>query len=65
MSESERCFACDRPLAAIKNFVITEDLAQTVAVGHDCYRKIRKMDARGGYQPPLGGPRLFLIGSRG
>jgi hypothetical protein len=37
----------------------------TVPVGMECYRKVKRMDKHGGYQPPKGGPKLGLIGSRG
>jgi len=62
---TERCFACGRLLRELANMVITEDNAQTVSVGRDCYAKVRALDRCGGYQPPKGGPRLFLIGSVG
>lgn len=61
----DKCFACAR--AFRKNSwgnipyhpeVLTEDGAQRVFVGYDCYRKIVEAGAVG-YQPPLGGPRLF------
>ena len=51
-----RCFACDRPCAS--HAAVTSD-GQTVLVGSECIRKIRRAGAVG-YQPPLGGPVLFL-----
>lgn len=62
-----KCFACNRRHSqeAKWSYVITEDGAQTVLVGPSCYANVRKMDKLGGYQPPLGGPRLFLIGPNG
>jgi hypothetical protein len=58
---SKRCFACARPLSDRRTdfpTVLTEDGAQRVFVGNDCFAKV--LEARGdGYQPPLGGPRLF------
>lgn len=65
--ERNLCFACDRKHSKRQRweYVITEDGAQTVLVGPTCYANVRKMDKRGGYQPPSGGPKLFLIGSKG
>jgi hypothetical protein len=60
----KRCYACDKLHASVE-YVLTEDGAQTVPVGPSCYAKVRKLDKHGGYQPPRGGPRLFLIGSKG
>lgn len=61
-----RCFACNRPIRNRKEqFVMVKGESTTVPVGSDCYAKVRACDADGGYQPPLGGPRLVLIGSRG
>jgi hypothetical protein len=33
---------------------------QTAFVGSDCFKKVRAAGAEG-YQPPLGGPKLFEI----
>ena len=61
---SDKCFACDR--AFRKNswgqFVthpeaLTLD-GQRVRVGHDCHKRITETGPEG-YQPPLGGPRLW------
>lgn len=73
-----KCFACDRMLEGERYFrgewhavalfvayVQVDGESTTVPVGRECYRKVVAMDASGGYQPPLGGPRLFLIGSKG
>jgi hypothetical protein len=38
--------------------VVTED-GQMQYVGPDCFAKIVAADTKG-YQPPLGGPRLFV-----
>jgi hypothetical protein len=57
--ERLRCFACDRPLPRLGgNFgeAITSD-GQTVYVGSECLKKVIKAD--NGYQPPLGGPKLY------
>lgn len=54
----EKCFACDRPLGTKPAMAVTSD-GQHVFVGLECFRQIvNSGDA--GYQPPLGGPRLFF-----
>ncbi len=55
----ERCFACGRRLGAAAVVVDTRD-SQSVAVGRECYKLVV---AAGdvGYQPPKGGPRLWLL----
>lgn len=60
---TERCFACDKPLRTPSSspIVITSDGAQVVAVGPDCFRRV-KAGGDNGYQPDKGGPRLFVIG---
>lgn len=58
------CFACER-IHGISHFVLVDGEATTVCVGPSCYAKVRKFDKIGGYQPPKGGPKLFLIGSKG
>lgn len=55
----EKCFACEKKLGKNPAKAITEDYAQIVAVGSECARKI--YGSANGYQPPLGGPRLFPI----
>lgn len=59
------CFACDRKLRPLRDGsrlgVVTADGAQLVYVGSECYRKI-EAGWEQGYQPPKGGPRLYLIG---
>jgi hypothetical protein len=54
-----RCFACDRKLGKHPRLVDTRD-GQTVHVGSECFRLI-KASGKTGYQPPTGGPRLYLI----
>lgn len=57
---SEKCYACDRMLLTSiweKKPVFTED-GQKQFVGHNCYEKI-KASGQNGFQPPIGGPRLF------
>ena len=55
-----KCFACDRLiLGRAPHSADTRD-GQVVHVGAICFRQIKKAgDA--GYQPPKGGPRLYLI----
>jgi hypothetical protein len=36
---------------------------QTVFVGPDCFKRVESGGSKG-YQPPLGGPRLFIIGQQ-
>lgn len=53
------CFACDRKLGKNPHLADTRD-DQTVLVGSECYKLIKKAGEKG-YQPPLGGPRLWTI----
>lgn len=61
----ERCFACDHKINNPNNSkhspcsAYTSD-GQRVYVGAECIKHIQYWNARGGYQPPKGGPRLFL-----
>lgn len=59
MTETIKCFACDKVTRGDVRRVVTEDNAQHPYVGPDCYRKV-KAAGEIGYQPPKGGPRLFL-----
>jgi hypothetical protein len=55
----EKCFACGRPLGRSPALVDTRD-GQKVFVGRSCARRIEKAgDA--GYEPPTGGPTLYLL----
>ena len=56
-----RCYACDHYVKAGKSprIVWTSD-GQLQWVGYCCYKKISKAKKKG-YQPPLGGPRLFIF----
>jgi hypothetical protein len=59
-AKEPRCFACDRPLKPGRiHWADTRD-GQLVHVGLECWRKIA-LAGDEGYQPPLGGPRLFLV----
>lgn len=55
----QRCFACDRDLSGKRTFVCeTIAMDQTIYVGAECYRRIKKSKTAG-YQPPKGGPKLI------
>lgn len=54
-----RCFACDRMLGHNPHLVDTRD-AQTVFVGSECFKLIKAAGNKG-WQPPKGGPRLYLL----
>jgi hypothetical protein len=56
----ERCFACGRVLGVRPLLVDTRD-AQTVFVGAECAKQITA-SGNEGWQPPRGGPRLYLMG---
>lgn len=56
---AKRCFSCDRILGATPKLVDTRD-GQTVYVGVECY-KLVKAAGKKGYQPPQGGPILWLL----
>ena len=69
-ADNEKCFACGRRVVSNRwEYVQVVGEETTVPVGMECYRKIRKFDREHNghdfYQPPLGGPKLALIGSRG
>ena len=55
--EKKRCFACNRPLSPFPKMAVTRD-GQHVYVGENCHKLIIKAGAEG-YQPPLGGPKLY------
>lgn len=57
----EKCFACERNLGRKPALVTTLDGQQTF-VGRECYKKIKDAGYPG-WQPPTGGPRLYLIGN--
>ena len=56
---TNRCYACNRKLGKSPKLVTCED-EQDVYVGSECYKYI-VVGAAQGYQPPLGGPRLYLF----
>jgi hypothetical protein len=56
---SNQCFVCERKLGKNPKLVDTRD-CQKVFVGSECYKKI-KAAGKQGWQPPKGGPKLYLI----
>lgn len=56
--EPEKCFACGREGAG--RFLVDTRDAQMPYVGPRCYRKVIAA-GEAGYQPPRGGPRLYLL----
>lgn len=54
-----KCFSCGRRLPKTKQLVDTRD-DQKVWVGPDCHLKVREAGELG-YQPPLGGPKLYPL----
>lgn len=57
--DSDKCFACGRTLGKHPRLVSTRD-EQLVYVGSECYKLVVQADEKG-YQPPRGGPRLYLL----
>lgn len=56
---STKCFACNKPNVTLGCRIATTRDGQTVFVGRDCAKKI-KAAGEAGYQPPTGGPLLWL-----
>ena len=56
---NDKCFACGRKLGKSPKLVTCAD-EQTVYVGSECYKLIVAAKHEG-YQPPRGGPRLYLM----
>lgn len=54
-----KCFACGKKIKGSGYLIDTRD-SQTAVVGPDCFKRI-KSAGDVGYQPPLGGPRLYEI----
>jgi hypothetical protein len=54
-----RCFACNRKLGKTPRMVDTHE-DQLVQVGSECVKLIEAA-GEAGYQPPKGGPRLYLL----
>ncbi len=55
----DKCFACDKELKQNRFLVRVDTESTLVFVGPACYKKIH--NAVNGYQPTLGGPRLFDV----
>lgn len=55
----KKCFACDRKLGRNPRRADTRE-DQWVFVGSECYKLIR-VAGEAGWQPPLGGPRLYVL----
>lgn len=55
---TRRCFACGRPLFTLDYTADVRD-GQIVYVGPECHKKIIQAGPEG-WQPPKGGPRLWL-----
>ncbi len=55
----DKCFACGRKLGKNPHRVDTHEDQQPF-VGRECFKLI-KAAGEAGYQPPLGGPRLWII----
>lgn len=59
MQPMDKCFACGKRLGKTPAIVDTRD-GQEVFVGRECYKLVLAAAERG-YQPPLGGPRLYPL----
>jgi hypothetical protein len=57
LPQQRDCFACGKRLKYRTLVAWTEDGTQWVYVGRECYGHI--IGAVDGYQPPLGGPKLY------
>lgn len=56
---ADTCFCCGKPLRNVRRSVkVFCDDDQAPLVGQDC-GKLVKAAGREGYQPPLGGPRVW------
>jgi hypothetical protein len=58
-SMKDNCFACGKKLGKNPALIDTRD-SQTAYVGRECFKKIQEA-GEAGYQPPRGGPRLYLL----
>ncbi len=58
--DAEPCYSCGKPMKSERFTVYTaDDGGQIQYVGPECFRKI-KAAGSAGFQPPLGGPRLYI-----
>lgn len=55
---AEPCFVCGKPMRSARFKVVTEDGAQIVSAGRDCYRHAVKHENTGGYAT---GPGLVKV----
>lgn len=55
----KRCFACGRKTGRNPRRADTRD-DQVVLIGSECYKLIRAA-GEAGWQPPMGGPRLYPL----
>jgi hypothetical protein len=53
-----QCFACSKQFGVKQPREVYTSDPQMQWVGPECFRKV-KAAGKAGYQPPLGGPRLF------
>jgi len=60
----ERCFACDKRLSRPQIVFLEDRLSDLrqyeVHVGPECFARVEAAGAAG-YQPPKGGPRLYMF----
>lgn len=63
MTSPDRCFACNARLSRPEFVFLTDHMSDgkhyEVNVGPECFHHVETAGAEG-YQPPKGGPRLFL-----
>lgn len=57
---TDRCFACSRKLPKAGAHVVACIDDQTVYLGPECFKHVKRSGIEG-YQPPKGGPRLYTI----
>lgn len=55
----DRCFACSKRLGKTPKLIGCKD-DQTAFVGSECFKCIAAAGEQG-WQPPKGGPRLYLL----
>lgn len=58
-----KCFSCDAVLSSESDQMVETEGGQPVVVGRECFKKVVQA-GKGGYQPPLGGSKLYLLGVR-
>lgn len=54
-----KCYACGKDVRTTRYAYTADDGQQQQPVGPDCYRAISHF-GKSGYQPPRGGPRLYV-----